>query len=203
MEGVIVMVVIRRASVDDAQSIAEIKKRTWPTEESNPRLISSVLDQPNHVTLVAVSDTTVIGFVNGFLTSVANGTRRWEVDLLAVHPDHRGRGIATQLVAASTKAGQLMGAAVARGLVGLENIASERTFGRCVYTTDGEVHKLYISSAAISRCRLPPTDAQLVPVTTLSYHGLWLEGTLSLAALAAGQAIRTHDGLDVVGGSYS
>jgi hypothetical protein len=60
------------------------------------------------------------------------------------------------------------------------------------------VHKLYISSA-ISRHRLPSKDAHLVPVSTLNYHGLWLEGQLSPAGSAAAQAVRIHNELGVVG----
>lgn len=57
------------------------------------------------------------------MTYTLEGLARWEVDLLAVHPDFRGKGIAAQLVSPITKTGKARGANFARGLVEVENMA--------------------------------------------------------------------------------
>jgi len=167
------------------------------TETSSPERIAIVLRDPAHITLIAVLDGQALGFVDGFLTFAANGTSRWEIDLLAVHPRSQGQGMATRLVEASTDAGRKASARLARGLVGVENIPSQRTFARCGYTLEPELQALYISSTS---AKAPvPEAAHLIPVSTLNYVGAWVEGTLSPESFAAGQAIHAQNNWDVVG----
>lgn len=197
-------ILVRRAVPEDADSIAAVQHAVWPNEAVRPALIARAIAEPEHVTHAAVLHDQVIGFVDGFITLAATGKRRWEVDLLAVHPDYRGRGTARMLVEATTQAGQEMGAADARALIQIENLPSQRTFSRCGYSMDAEPVALWVASADLSRSReesleLPPGEHYLLPVTTLQYRGIWVEQWHSEAALRLARRVIGQTGLDLAG----
>jgi len=194
---------IRCATQNDVPEIVQVKQLVWPDEASNAATVVAVLGQLDHATLVAILDGKVVGFVDSFLTRSAARQSRWEVDLLAVHPHAQGRGIAAQLVSLSTNAGRKMGASIASGLVGVRNVASKRTFARCGYLTDTELYHLYVSTTGVCQNPLLTTRAHTVPVYTLNYRGLWLEGPLTQSDFAVAQAIRTRERLDLVGAVIS
>jgi GNAT superfamily N-acetyltransferase len=192
---------IREADFGDAAQIAVVKRATWPDEDVCDSLIQGVLSLHDHQTHLAVCDGVVVGFACGFLTRTANDVPRWELDLLAVHPDFRGRGLAPKLIVANTDAGRNMGALTARGLVQVENAASQRAFVRAGYTLNTEPHRLYIMSSNEIRDDdvLFPEGLHLVPVYTMNYKGLWLEGTLLPAGIRYAQRLCRRDDLDLVG----
>jgi GNAT superfamily N-acetyltransferase len=194
---------IRLAAKCDVPEVVRIKQSVWPGEVSNPDYITAVLERSDHETLVAVLDGRVAGFVDSFLTVSASRQPRWEVDLLAVHPSYQGRGLAARLVSASTAAGRRLGASVARGLVGIHNSASQRTFARCGYSTDCEVYHLYVSTSGSNRNPEFMGHVHAIQVLTLNYCGLWLEGYLTEAACAAAEGIRIREQRDVVGAVLS
>jgi len=123
------------------------------------------------------------------------GTLRWEVDLLGVHPDYRGRGIARELVEAVVEAGRGYDAQRARALIRIDNVASLNTFKRCGFSLDERVYDLYVADLAASEVAFPP-DSHLAAVETLTYSGVWIEGELSLDALRFG---RTQAGSGIAG----
>ncbi len=158
------------------------------------------VSKSNHVTLLETSgDGALIGFVDGFSTASSEGVCRWEVDLLGVHPDHRGRGVAQRLIRASVAAGRELGAATARALVKLDNAASRAAFLRCGFAPDETVCDLYVSDQAAAGRVSAPEDAYLIPVSTLTYGGVWVEGVQSAEALRAAQRARTRYGWDFAG----
>ncbi len=190
---------VRWAVPDDALGIAAVKAAAWPGEASEAAHIAAVIRQPGRATLVAIENGRVLGFVDGFLTSALAGVRRWEVDLLAVHPDHRRRGIGRALVTVCTDAGRAAGAALARALIQLDNVGSQNTFARCGYQVNGAVCRLFVSTSGGASGPTPPPDAHLIPVVTLNYRGLWIEGKLSAAGFEAARAVRARFGLNLVG----
>lgn len=190
---------IRRAKMDDIPAILNVKQATWPDEAVNSTHIAGVLREPDHVCLVSVVNDRTVGFVDGFLTLAVSGVRRWEVDLLAVHPEYRNRGIASRLVEENTRAGLEMGAEMARALIRLDNTGSQRTFSRCGYICDQNECMLYVSpDSPDSAVELPP-NVYLIPVYTLNYCGLWIEGELSATSLSYAQTVRARHGYDLVG----
>lgn len=191
---------IRYAEASDAAAIADLKQAAWPDEPPpDPAYYAHVIQKPGHATQLAAVGDRALGFIDGFLTLAADGTRRWEVDLLAVHPAARQRGLGRSLVAACTTAGLAMGAAYARALIHVENTASQRTFARCGYRQEDRHCRLFVMSDGTDDGSPAPPDAHLIPVTTLNYRGLWVEGNRSAAALGAARAIRARHGWDVVG----
>ncbi len=196
--------VIRSATKVDVEAILDVKQAVWPEEASSVDYVIGVLNQPDHITLVAVIEGLVVGFVDGFLTLASDGIRRWEVDLLAVHPAYRGRGIATALVRAHTQAGVAIGAVNGRALIAVDNTASQYTFAHCGYRTSiEEEYGLFVSSADINHSTAIPSGLHLIPVITINYRGLWIEGELSDGGFKLAQHIRTRYGWDVAGAVIS
>lgn len=192
---------IRQAAPADAPSISAIKQAVWPSESpKNQAYIADVIALPDHATHLAFVEGTPAGFVDGFMTYTLEGLPRWEVDLLAVHPDFRGKGIAAQLVALSTETGKARGANFARGLVEIENIASQRTFARCGYTLEDEHHALMVGSELlIDVLILPPENTLLTAVQTINYRGIWIEGAYQKNSFLAGQVLCTQHAWDLTG----
>ena len=191
---------IRQAWTDDAQGIRRVRERVWPHDPVEETRIDAALCASDHSTSVAISEDAVIGFVDGFVTVSAAGIRRWEVDLLAVHPASRGQGIASQLVEHSTRAGLEHGAALARALIQVDNTASQRAFEKNAYITNSITHHLYVTSARYMGGALPVLPGMhAVVVSTLNYRGVWLEGCWTADAFRAAQALLAQHQCDVAG----
>jgi ribosomal protein S18 acetylase RimI-like enzyme len=190
---------IRRAVPDDAAAIAAIMAAVWPDQTADPAHIASVIAEPDHAALVAAVGETIAGFVDGFLMLGPDGSRRWEVDLLAVHPDHHRQGLGRMLTAQCTAAGRSFGAGLARALIHVENTASQRTFARCGYALQPDTCRLLIRTTGVDDAAPVPPAAHLIPVLTLGYRGLWIEGRRSAAAFRAANAIRSRHGWDSAG----
>ena len=189
-----------RATAKDAFTIAAIKAAAWPDEPSlDPSYYARVLKEPDHITLVAEVNDRVLGFVDGFLTLAADGARRWEIDLVAVHPVGRRRGLGQALVEACMKSGFENGASYARALIRVDNIASQCTFTRCGFHQEKERCQLYITMSGEDDGSSAPSDTHLIPVMTLNYCGLWVEGVRSSAAMQAASSIRARHEWDIAG----
>lgn len=168
---------IRQATPNDTAGIATVKQLTWPDEEVDVAHIAQAIADDRHVTHVAVHDTTIIGFVDGFTTQNRSLRLRWEVDLLAVHPDYRSYRCGTRLVRIATQTGYQRGATLIRGLIRVDNTASQRTFAHCSYHQDQQVRTLYV---ALPGCQETAVRTfarawKAIPVTSLTYTGWWLE----------------------------
>ena len=191
---------MRQVTQSDAPELAQLIRATGLDHNPDPERIARVSLENNHVTLVETTvDGTLIGFVDAFSTISAFGTLRWEVDLLGVHPTHRGQGIAQSLVREVVKSGQAIGMTHARALVYVDNGASTKTFQRCGFTPDEAIQHLCVSERSVNEATLAPASAHLLPVSTLTYTGLWIEGEPSLEALRCAQAVRTRYRWDVAG----
>ncbi|MGM0493714.1 MAG: ribosomal protein S18-alanine N-acetyltransferase [Armatimonadota bacterium] len=91
-------VVIRRARPDDIDAVVEIEEESFPTPWSRS-LLSSELDQPGSIYLVAEVGSDVVGFV-GLWHVMDEG----HICTLAVDPAQRGRGLGELLVLAALDA---------------------------------------------------------------------------------------------------
>lgn len=199
MSAPVLEAILRPATVDDAPALADLIRCVWPEEDPSLSTIVDALGAPDHATYVAIVDGRVAGMCDGFLTLDADGRRRWEVDLLAVHPDQRGRGLGVRLIAASSAAGQACGAACARGLIALANTPSQRTFQRNGYQADPVVRELYVCRTLAGAGADLPVGASLTPVHTFTYRGGWIEGRTTEQVLRAARAIGAARGWDCVG----
>jgi ribosomal protein S18 acetylase RimI-like enzyme len=189
---------ITPATSEDLTAVANLKARVWPAEAPVVDRIGQVLAQPDHrVHAARAADGTLAGFVDGFLTQAADGSLRWEVDLLAVDPVYQGQKIGQQLIAASIQAGRDAGAGLARALIQVENFASQGAFRRSGFHASGQIYRLLVSDQGASPAQV--TKPYLIAVTTMNYSGLWLEGDVTTTHLAAAEIERARLGCDLVG----
>jgi GNAT superfamily N-acetyltransferase len=164
---------IRDARSDDAAAIVAVAAEVWPEEPLDADQISCLIADGGRATSVAELGGQTVGFVDGFLTTTAEGVARWEVDLLAVSPRAQGRGLGRLLVAASIDAAIRTGATTARGLIRVGNVASERVFAACGFAPDERASQLWISTnLALSE---GDPSMHIVQVRTFRYIGIWLE----------------------------
>ncbi len=141
-----------------------------------------------HEVYVADVQGEVVGFVDGFATRAANRDLRWEIDLLAVHPDWRGRQLGKKLILACLKAGKERGADFARALIQTENRASQISFERCGFQCQPEMLGLFTAPPAEGVFSPDTADGHLLLVNTINYFGLWLEEDHRESSLCAARA---------------
>ncbi len=178
---------VRPATLHDVPAIVDAYQQIWFGNQGWEELIEDILADPNHELLVAEAEQRVVGFVDSFATTAADGTLRWEVDNIGVMERFRQRGLARRLVEATTETGRARGATLARALILTENVASQRTFARNGYTTDGVEQVIYTWGPSLSEPGEGEEPFHLIPVRSMSYRGFWLEPPLTLASVAAAQ----------------
>ncbi len=188
----------RLATVADTADIAHLIHQTWGTP-AHEDLIADVLARPEMPVWLAANDAGLAGFCAGFMTRAADDTPRWEVDLLAVAPEVRGKGLGRNLIAQSMQFGRQRGAALYRALIAIDNAAS----ARCFEVNDfqiASVADLWVGPPATTETASPcPDAAHLIPVETLTYRGIWVEGRYDTAAFEAAQQMAMTDARDTVG----
>lgn len=190
------------ATGEYAEGIAGVLAAVWGDTNVSIERIRQVISLPSHDTHTVTVGSRVAGFVNGFMTQSAAGILRWELDLLAVHPEFRGRGLGQVLLIRSVGSGFERGAAYSRALIRVGNNPSEKAFAHSGYQRLSETCGLYISTAT-GDPQDPPEGLHLIHVETLTYKGVWLEGVLTPQAFAYSQAVRHRDDLDAAGAVIS
>ena len=168
------MLDIRLAQLDDAEAIHRILQETWG-ESLLFDVFADHISSPEHQVFVAVEAGEVAGFLSAFL--VSSPIPRWEIDLIIVRSTIQGRGIGTSLIEEALTYGSNLGVRWAKASIRIDNYASQRAFFKSGFTTDAQVRSLFIWDplACKSTTNVPET-VHLIPVDTLMYRGLWIEG---------------------------
>lgn len=164
---------LRPATTADAAPLAELIPAVWPDTPADARHIEQVVGRPGRATHVVEMNGRVIGFVDGFVITALPGGPHWQIDLLAVAPAGRGRGLGRRLIETSLLAGRRQRAVVARALIAIENAASQVSFGRAGFQTDQ--NELLLLLAASDPLPELPNRYGALPVQTLTYNGIWLD----------------------------
>jgi ribosomal protein S18 acetylase RimI-like enzyme len=191
---------MRQVTQADAPALAQLIMETGLDDTPDSEWIARVILSTSRVTVVETADDgALIGFVDAFMTVSADGVPRWEVDLLGVHPNCRGRGIAQRLIAASVEAGREQGAQVIRALIHVNNGASAGAFRRVGFVPAQSTRELYVSDQPVDEADTSPPAAHLIPVCTLTYTGIWIEADHSPQSLRAARAARAKYGWLIAG----
>ena len=193
------MRIIQKSDKKNVPSLLRIMKRVWPDQRPDEARVLAALQDTSHAAFAALMDDQVAGFVDGFLTTSGSGTKRWEVDLLAVAPAYQRKGLGTKLVAACVEAGKYHGADLARGLIQIENYSSQKAFQHCGFTLQPQVYQLYTGKSGNPNNPKSHAGGTLIKVQTFSYSGLWLEDDFSPSALEYGLRMQAAGGWDLVG----
>lgn len=179
------MIGFRLAELEDAQVITQVMEQCFPESHTDHRQLESALPHgSDRAVTLALKDGETVGFVAGFTTTSPEGVQRWEIDLLAVRPAHQGQGIGRQLINASVELGRRSGSALARALIQEKNAASQRAFVNQGFIAS-EPMAMYrwepvTDETTIARFNvIPDPHPSIIPVSTLTYRGLWLEGDLT------------------------
>ncbi|MCY4018397.1 MAG: GNAT family N-acetyltransferase [Chloroflexi bacterium] len=174
---------IRRSSASDASAIAAIAEKTFGEPFYGDR-IDRLLKSGRNYSLVALDAQGILAFADNFITVSETGTRRLELDLLAVEPKARGMGIGRRLIAESLLLARELDARLLRALVRSENDAMRRLCDSCGFAMSEQSYDLYVRSAGPgSQAPLDAKGTHLVPVETLAYSGIWIEGCLTRAGI--------------------
>ena len=165
---------IRLACPDDAEAIHFILQETWGDSLLFDVFTDHILS-PEHQVFVAVDGGEVIGFLSAFLVPTA--APRWEMDLIIVRSTSRGKGIGTSLIERALTYGSNLRACCAAASIRVDNYASQRAFVKAGFTTDAQARSLFLWGPLTCEFATDvPETVHLIPVDTLTYRGLWIDG---------------------------
>ena len=165
---------IRLAHHDDAEAIHLILHETWG-ESLLFDVFMDHVSSPEYQVFVAVNGGEIAGFLSAFL--VPSRVPRWEIDLILVRSTSRKMGIGTSLIEEALTHGSNLGARWAKASIRIDNYASQRAFSKAGFATDAQVRSLFLwNPLACESVTNVPETIHFIPVDTLTYRGLWIEG---------------------------
>ena len=170
------MIRLNRADFTDVEGIGAVVDDVWE-QSILPEVCHAQIEDDACALWVAKEGKTVLGFASAFLSVARDGLRRWEFDLLAVQRASQGQGLGQALIRRVCEDGEKQAAAVIRAAVRVDNVPSQRAFEKTGFSTDGQTYRLLLWGAGegtVPRHTLSPVS--LIPVDTLTYRGLWMEG---------------------------
>jgi L-amino acid N-acyltransferase YncA len=189
-----------RAAPADVEGITAVVRDVWEQDILIDVCRAQIRDDACEL-WVASEGRDVLGFVSAFLTTDKAGHRRWEVDLIAVRRASQGRGLGQRLIQRVCQDAERHGADLARAAIRVDNVPSQKAFERAGFSTNGERHQLFLWSPQAGHISdLGQVAVSLLPVDTLIYRGLWIEGLENVspseqrAIVRTARALVTRDG---------
>lgn len=125
-----------------AEGLLAVERATFDESPYAAEQVQAMLADGPQRAWLAIGEGGIVGFAIAFPTVGLRGPC-WEIDLLAVHPDWTGRGLATRLVRAALASGARL-APRARAAVATDNVASARAFARAGFRPAPQPCKLLI-----------------------------------------------------------
>ena len=153
-----------RGTLGETKGILAVERATFRECPYRARELQTRLRLPQQQVLVAEAEGHIVGFVAGLHTNGLTGPRL-EADLLAVEPGWQGQGIASALLTALRR--RPGGAAMLRGVVRPDNVASERAFARAGFQPSAVTFDLFIYRiAGLVPRALPTWGGQVGPLAS-------------------------------------
>jgi len=171
-------------SLADAEGLLAVERATFDESPYSAQEIRAMLSRGpgGQQAWLALVDGRVAGFVAAFATHGLVGPS-WEIDLLAVHPDASGQGLATRLIRAAAAHGARL-AGRARAVVAAENERSTRAFLRAGFRDSGRPCRLLIYRPGTHDApSWPGPEVAVRPAASLAEVEGWLPGSPSPGAL--------------------
>ena len=180
---------IRPATASDIPGIARVCEAAF-AEPIEPEVCHRQIADPTIDLHVAVEGDEVVGFVSAFALDGA-ADNPWFVDSLAVRSQNQGRGHGRHLIESTYTTARRHGFRLSRALIRTDNALSQRCFAHCGYATDQRPHSLYLWPPQVSAANDgKPDPVRLLPVDTITYRGLWLEGLADASAEIQHRAVQ-------------
>lgn len=190
---------VAKASIADIGGVEAVVREVW-SQEVMPDACEALINGETSALWVAKEADTVVGFASAFVTIDAACRRRCEIDLLAVSPSQQGKGLGPQLIAGACQEAESWDVDLIRALVRVQNSRSQRAFEKAGFRTDGRVHRLLLwPPDPVAERDDVPQGVSLIPVETVTYRGLWIEGLEALgedeqrSVVEAARAIIAHE----------
>ena len=164
---------IRAARAGAKEGISRVLHDVWE-ESLLEDVFEAYTESDDRLVLVSEDGGQVEGFSSAFLTPAPVSC--WEVDLVAVLPNSRGKGVGSDLIRGTVSGAPREKAEIARASVRVDNCASQGAFERVGFSTDMIERTLLLWDPVIG-CdeSFYHPGVALVPVDTLTYRGLWIE----------------------------
>lgn len=168
------MLDIRLAQSGDAQTIHVLLQELWG-ESLLFDVFTDHISSPEHQVFVAVDAGDVVGFLSTFLVSIP--LPRWEIDLIIVQPECQRKGIGASLIQEALIFVKNLGAHKVKASIRVDNYASQHVFAKTGFTIDTNPHSLLVwDPIACESSTNLVSNVHLIPVNTLTYRGLWIDG---------------------------
>jgi len=189
---------IRQATVDDAETLVEIMKLAFGDDEDVEQVKARLADTTTYSFVSLDHETGAItGFIDGFTTTDGD-VLRLELDLLAVNPTYHGQGIATQLV--NYFVDSFVENGLIRALVKVSNTSMHTVMARTGFKRVNDERYLMIGSAILGDASEHRSDDKmLIPVSTLTYSGIWLEGDITVERIKHARGLARQLDKSIVG----
>ncbi len=190
---------VRRPAPSDASAIAAIAEKTFGEPFDRDR-IEGLLKAGRDYSLIALDAQGIRAFADNFITVSETGAQRLELDLLAVDPKAQGRGIGRRLIAESLLLARELDVPLIRALVRSENLVMRRLCASSGFAISEQSYDLYVASPEPGwNGPLDIEGTHLVPVETLAYSGIWIEGSLRRAGILRALSVASAQQLQRVG----
>ena len=190
---------VRRPAPSDASAIAAIAEKTFGEPFDRDR-IGKLLKAGRDYSLVAQDAQGIRAFADNFITVSETGAQRLELDLLAVDPKAQGMGIGRRLIAESLLVARELDVPLLRALVRSENLVMRRLCASSGFAISEQSYDLYVASPEPGwNGPLDIEGTHLVPVETLAYSGIWIEGSLRRAGILRALSVASAQQLQRVG----
>lgn len=190
---------VRRPVPADASAIATIAEKTFGEPFDRDR-IGELLKSGRDYSLVALDAQGIRAFADNFITVSETGAQRLELDLLAVDPKAQGMGIGRRLIAESLLVARELDVPVLRALVRSENRVMRGLCAACGFAISEQSYDLYVAPPEPGLdSPLGVDGTHLVPVETLAYSGIWIEGSLTRAGILRALSIAATQQMQRVG----
>lgn len=187
----------RPARLVDANAIAEICLAAFG-EPADAQRIQALISLGNNQPIVAEENGVILGFVDSFPTFAHDRCLRWELDLLAVHPDVQGKGIGKQLIAATLADAKAYEVDFLRTLIRADNIPMHHACRYSALICNENICELLVKSSSM-KAILQESPSCFVRVDTMTYDGIWLEGEINQAAVESAESLCRYYSLSTVG----